>query len=294
MPLVRNHNLLVQSTAKPGETVNEDAVCGTGRLLAVADGAGGTGIYAGEWARYLVACLPEQPITDFDGLDVWLAGIWQPFFDRYREQPAPPEVLAKFMEEGSAAALAAIWLPKNPGEPATALAFGDSVALCYDSQRHTLSGTHPDLAVFAESPVLLNWKTEPRPEGLSIRMLPAPAGTVLLVCSDALAQYLLGTFALHHDDAESQAALARLRHQPHRLAAYLEKLTDAGFAQKNWYAEVLHPLLDAAQDPALFRSHLYERCAAGWLLHDDYSLAAALPGAADFFEIFKNKTDPAP
>lgn len=294
MPAAHIHNLPAQSTAKPGETANEDAVRSTGRLLAVADGAGGTGIYAGEWARYLVACLPEQPITDFDGLDAWLAGIWQPFFDRYREQPAPLEVLAKFMEEGSAAALAAIWLPENPGEPATALAFGDSVALCYDPQQHTLSGTHPDLAVFAESPVLLNWKTEPRPEGLSIRTLPAHPEAVLLVCSDALAQYLLGTFALQHDDAESRAALARLRQQPHRLAAYLEKLTDAGFAEKDWYAEVLHPLLDAAQDPALFRSHLYERCSAGWLLPDDYSLAAALSEAADVSEMFKTNPDPAP
>lgn len=294
MPPVRNHNPFAQSTAKPGETANEDAVRATGRLLAVADGAGGTGIYAGEWARYLVACLPEQPITTFEALDTWLADIWQPFFERYHEQAASPEVLAKFMEEGSAAALAAIWLPENPDEPATALAFGDSVALCYDPQQNTLSSTHPDLAVFAGSPVLLNWKTEPRPEGLCIRTLPTHREAVLLVCSDALAQYLLGTFALQHDDAESQAALARLRQQPHRLAAYLEKLTDAGFARKNWYAEVLRPLLDAAQDPVLFRSHLHQCCAAGWLLPDDYALAAVVPAAAGISETIKTKPDPVP
>lgn len=294
MPPVRNHNLLAQSTAKPGETANEDAARCAGRLLAVADGAGGTGIYAGEWARYLMACLPEQPITTFEALDAWLADIWNPFFDRYREQPASPEVLAKFMEEGSATALAAIWLPENPGEPATALAFGDSVALCYDPQHHTLSSTHPDLAAFAGAPTLLNWKTEPRPEGLCICELPAHPEAVLLVCSDALAQYLLGAFALQRDDAESQAALAQLRQQPHRLAAYLDKLADAGFARKNWYAEVLHPLLEAAQDPVLFRSHLYERCAAGWLLPDDYALAAALPAGADVSKIFNTKPDPAP
>lgn len=294
MPLGRIHNLLVQSTAKPGETVNEDAVRCTSRLLAVADGAGGTGIFAGEWARYLVACLPEQPITAFEELDAWLTGIWKPFFDRYREQPALPEVQAKFMEEGSAAALATIWLPKNPIEPATALTFGDSVALCYDPQRHTLDCTHPDLAIFAGSPVLLNWKTEPRPEGLTIRPLLPTRGAVLLVCSDALAQYLLGTFALQHDDTESQAALIRLRQQPHRLAAYLERLTDAGFARKNWYSEVLYPLLEAAQDPVLFRSHLYECCAAGWLLPDDYSLAAALPAAVGVCRSLKTKPDPAP
>lgn len=294
MPLARNHNLLAQSTAKPGETANEDAVLGAGRLLAVADGAGGTGIYAGEWAHYLVECLPGQPITDFEGLDSWLAAIWQPFFERYREQPASPEVLAKFMEEGSAAALAAIWLPENPGEPATALTFGDSIALCYDPQRHTLESTHPDLAVFAESPVLLNWKTEPRPEGLTIRTLPYSTDAVLLVCSDALAQYLLGTFALQHDAPENQAALSQLRQQPHRLAAYLEKLTDAGFARKDWYREVLLPLLDAAQDPALFRSHLYKCCAAGWLLPDDYSLAAIHPTASDISETIKTKPDPVP
>lgn len=294
MPPVHNHNPLAQSTAKPGETANEDAVRATGRLLAVADGAGGTGIYAGEWARYLVACLPEQPITTFEGLDTWLAGIWQPFFERYREQPASPEVLAKFMEEGSAAALAAIWLPENPDEPATALAFGDSVALCYDPQHHTLSSTHPDLAAFAGAPTLLNWKTEPRPEGLSICEWPAHPEAVLLVCSDALAQYLLGAFALQRDDAESRAALTQLRQQPHRLAAYLEKLTDAGFDRKNWYTEVLRPLLDAAQDAALFRSHLYERCAAGWLLPDDYALAAVVPAAAGSSETINTQPDPAP
>jgi hypothetical protein len=53
--------------------------------------------------------------------------------------------------------------------------------------------------------------------------------------------------------------------------------------------------LDAAHDPALFRQPPVRMLqTAGWLLPDDYALAAALPAGADVSEILATKPDPVP
>ena len=44
--------------------VNEDAAKATQRWIAVSDGAGGGGVFADQWSKYLVEHLPYEPITD--------------------------------------------------------------------------------------------------------------------------------------------------------------------------------------------------------------------------------------
>lgn len=49
------------SIAKPNDhTPNEDAVFCSPRCIAVSDGAGGCGLYADEWSRYLMEHLPRM------------------------------------------------------------------------------------------------------------------------------------------------------------------------------------------------------------------------------------------
>ena len=42
--------------------VNEDAVRATQKWISVSDGAGGGGVFADQWSRYLVDNLPDEPI----------------------------------------------------------------------------------------------------------------------------------------------------------------------------------------------------------------------------------------
>jgi hypothetical protein len=117
-------------------------------------------------------------------MGTWVADIWNPFYDRYREQPASPEVLRQgSWKKVPLRRWRRCGLPENPGEPATALAFGDSVALCIRrAAAHPERHTSRISRFLTPPPMLLNWKTEPPdPEGFSIRTLPTHPGAVLLV-----------------------------------------------------------------------------------------------------------------
>lgn len=65
--------------------VNEDAVKATRKWIAVSDGAGGGGVFADLWSKYLVEHLPEEPITDYQTFDKWIDGIWEPFYNECEE-----------------------------------------------------------------------------------------------------------------------------------------------------------------------------------------------------------------
>ncbi|MCF0195861.1 MAG: hypothetical protein HUK03_01205, partial [Bacteroidaceae bacterium] len=92
------------SIAKPGQgTVNEDSAKAERNVIAVSDGAGGGGIYADLWSKYLTDNLPENPITSFEELDNWIASIWEPFYNDCEERAKTGDgmVLRKFYEEGA-------------------------------------------------------------------------------------------------------------------------------------------------------------------------------------------------
>ena len=43
--------------------VNEDAAIAKESLIAVSDGAGGGGVFADKWSKYLVSLLPDEPMA---------------------------------------------------------------------------------------------------------------------------------------------------------------------------------------------------------------------------------------
>ena len=74
------------SITKFGETTNEDAVIAKDNIIAVSDGAGGGGVFADRWSRYLVNNLPECPITTYESFDKWIDGIWEQFYNVCEEE----------------------------------------------------------------------------------------------------------------------------------------------------------------------------------------------------------------
>ena len=81
---------------------NEDAVIAKDNLIAVSDGAGGGGVFADKWSKYLVDHLPDKPIKTFSAFDKWIDGIWEPFYNDC-EKIAKKEggmLLNKFYDEG--------------------------------------------------------------------------------------------------------------------------------------------------------------------------------------------------
>ena len=72
------------SLAKSEEgIINEDAAIAREEVIALSDGAGGGGVFADKWSKYLVEHLPVEPITDYESFDKWLDGIWEPFYNEW-------------------------------------------------------------------------------------------------------------------------------------------------------------------------------------------------------------------
>ena len=125
-----------QSCPKPGEVINEDHYRIDG-LLAVADGAGGAGIFSGEWSEYLLKNLPEQPIQDQNGLSEWLERIWELFFEEHEKLNLEADIRNKFLNEGSLSTLSAVWTVQKEDDSVSLhwLSYGDSVILIIDPEK---------------------------------------------------------------------------------------------------------------------------------------------------------------
>ncbi len=173
---------------------------------AVADGAGGGGIYAGEWATHLVNNVPAEPLTPFHDFSAWLDSIWEPFFETYQQQATPDALrLNKFLSEGSYATLATLHLTSNHAHWTT---YGDAVALTWHPKTGLRSSV-ADLRMFASAPYLLNWNTNPQPEGFRTGHWPCRRDQRFALLSDTLAQYVLMAYDTLTGPSDVLRAIAR-------------------------------------------------------------------------------------
>ena len=110
------------------DITNEDAAIAKDKVIAVSDGAGGGGVFAEIWSKYLVKHLPLEPIKDYESFDKWVDDIWEPFYNDCEEKAKAigGMFLNKFYDEGSFATLVAVW------KDGDWIAYGDSVAFCYN------------------------------------------------------------------------------------------------------------------------------------------------------------------
>ena len=135
---------------KEWDIPNEDAVIAREDAIAVSDGAGGGGVFADLWSKYLVEHLPEKPIKSYQAFDKWIDSIWEPFYNDC-EKKAKKEggmLLNKFYDEGSFATLVAVW---KTGEW---ISYGDSVAFCYNCKSGILQHSFTRLVDFNNPPYL--------------------------------------------------------------------------------------------------------------------------------------------
>ena len=133
------------SLAKFEEDVtNEDAAVARKEVIAVSDGAGGGGVFADCWSKYIVERLPNEPIESFEAFDKWIDSIWEPFYNEYEAEAKTIGglFLNKFYDEGSYATLVAVW------ESGRWVSYGDSVAFCYNRESKELQHSFTRLADF--------------------------------------------------------------------------------------------------------------------------------------------------
>lgn len=259
------------SVGKPGEDcANEDAAIDREGLVAVADGAGGGGLFADKWSEYLLRKLPAEPLCTAEETDGWLNGIWEEFYDRYERvaQKAGGLLLNKFYDEGSFATLAAVWKLKN-GKCRWAC-YGDSVAFHYNRASKRLEHSFGKLADFDEPPFLINCKDELDKEGFRAGEFEIDEGSVVFVASDALSHYVLMMYeVMNRQDFEEELHSAQNKHSKNEN--YIK--TAMSLMPFDFEEVVIDRLLSCVEDVERFTALVEQLTSSNLAAVDDYSLA---------------------
>ena len=254
------------SIGKIGEDlVNEDAVVAKESLIAVSDGAGGGGVFADLWSRYLVENLPDDPINDFPAFDKWIDSIWEPFYNECEEKAKVEGgmLLNKFYDEGSFATLVAVW--KN----GQWISYSDSVAFCYDKKTGELQHSFGQLSDFNNPPYLVNCKDSLNEQGFKSGQFDVHPDCVIFAASDALAHYILMMYELAHNDKYEEELQEALNAQTKnsnfiKAAMHLRRID---------FSKDVIQKLENCKFQNLLTSHIERLKRLGFIAHDDYSIA---------------------
>ncbi|MBP5381616.1 MAG: hypothetical protein J6Y39_07825 [Bacteroidaceae bacterium] len=243
---------------------NEDAAIARKGVIAVSDGAGGGGVFAEFWSRYLVEHLPDTPICNYKAFDKWVEKIWEPFYNNSEKKAK--EIgglfLNKFYDEGSYATLVAVW------QKGQWISYGDSVVFCYNRKSGELQHSFTSLSDFNNPPYLVNCKDPLNSNGFRCGKFKVSKDCVLFAASDTLAHYIL----MMYEVAKKK-----------RFADELQKAIDANTKNSNYIKaamaiekidfgrDVVRKLLYCERD-FLLKNHIKGLKKKKLIGHDDYSL----------------------
>lgn len=244
-----------------GNTMCEDASLATNDYIVVSDGAGGGGVFADRWSKYLVDNLTAQPIRSFDEFVAWFDSIWESFYNDHEQlaQQQGGMLLNKFYDEGSFATLVAAW--RESEKSVRWVAYGDSVVFCYDRVTKELTHSFSALADFAQPPHLLNCKDEVNIEGFSTGVFALDNPSYVFACSDALAHYVMMMYEVSQK--------AEMEHVDNKNINLIRLAETKRF---DFEKHVLKPLFNSLRDNTL-EKHCVSLYNKGLLGLDDYSLA---------------------
>lgn len=243
--------------------VNEDAVIAKKELIAVSDGAGGGGVFAERWSKYLVNHLPDKPIKDYKAFDKWIDGIWEPFYNDCEEEAEKIGglFLNKFYDEGSFATFVAVW--KN----GMWISYGDSVAFCYNQKSKDLQCSFTRLADFNNPPYLINCKDPLDEKGFRRGQFAIDDDCVIMATSDTLAHYILMMYEVSHKDRFSEELQEAINAQTKNSNFIKAAMSFEGL---DFERDVICKLLNCSSWPIL-KNHIRGLKKKGLIGHDDYS-----------------------
>jgi hypothetical protein len=182
------NNYLHQSVPKDFTTKsqNEDRIRCAANFVAIADGAGGTGVFCGEWADFLLQNLPEKPIKKFTDFYNWYIELQEPFLREFDPKAAiDGHIYRRFIEEGSSSTLAVVWKVENKYHW---LYYGDSSLFFIKGNKYK-SFPFKDSAAFAGSTHLLNLLQYPIKENLKMGSIDAE-NRIVVMATDALSKHI--------------------------------------------------------------------------------------------------------
>lgn len=250
-------------------TINEDAAIVHKERIAVSDGAGGGGVFAERWSKYLLRHLPATPIQSAEALDKWVDDIAQPYYDACEEDAKKRGgmFLNKFYDEGSFATLVAIW--RQPDRSYFWMSYGDSVAFCYDKSTDTLTHSFTELKDFNKPPYLINCNNPLKPEGFRCGTFPAGHQLIVFAASDTLAHYIMAAYESRHQEKYAEELQRALD-----METKDSNLVQSLLTQKTNFKKLFQRIIQVADNYDKGKEYLKELENSGYLGHDDYSFVA--------------------
>ncbi len=258
--------------------INEDAALARKKLIAVSDGAGGGGLFAERWSKYMLDKLPDAPFGSADALDEWIGSIWEDFYDECEKaaKELGPMSLNKFYDEGSYATLVAVW--RTAPDACTWVAYGDSVAFHYNCDNKRLEHCFSKLADFDQPPYLINCKDPLRKEGFRTGTFKVTPNSVVFAASDALSHYIMMMYEiLHEEEFRDEIDQAISHHSKNENYIHTARMLANKIRTENntpvFYRDVLKKLKKCVVNENKFSKYLRRLEQKGVLAHDDYSFA---------------------
>lgn len=257
-----------------GELPNEDASLISSKRIGIADGAGGVGLYAREWANYLLISLPDKPLASVTDLNEFLRNHWKLFFEKYKTKAEEKGNGNKFLTEGSSATLISVWMDDHRPGFIQWIAVGDSALLIYNIDTHKLKPINISLNTFLNPPFLINWKAALNEDGFKSGSFFLHPDEVLLFATDALAQYIMLSYALCSkvNSTESIQNLSNIMASSNRINTIIENMKRKNYPNLNFHQDVMVPLLLSLGSISHFRKQTNKLLANGLIDIDDYTL----------------------
>ena len=167
-------------------------------IFGIADGAGSSGIYCGEWASYLLEKLSDTPIKECDDLNIRVSNLSTNFYTNFRNKSDDPDIQKKFQNEGSYCSLLIGWLTSINGLYKLDLTiYGDSTLFIFQKDGF-LKTIYPYELIekFENAPHLISLKDDALNEYFIYKELKLNNTDIIVAASDGFAKFLLTQYLL--------------------------------------------------------------------------------------------------
>jgi Protein phosphatase 2C len=245
----------------------EDAILADAnkQLFAVADGAGGVGVCAGEWANYILQHLPDMPMHNAAMLNTWLDGIYTNFDDSIKKK-LRDTALEKYYQQGSLCTLSAIWCQHNKLH---SLMIGDSLMMCYNTITQKLKPIVTDAyLLFDHNPHLINVNGAIADAEIKYVVHAVQPDELYIVCTDALAKFIVCAYEALQKPNSFKRKTNKLQNPPYKN--YIEHFATAIKCYTSF--EDIITALHTCNAETLYQWHEQKL-----LSYDDYTLLLLKP-----------------
>lgn len=256
------------TVCKPTDSsLNEDSIRVGNNLIAVSDGAGGGGLFAEKWSKYLVDNLPNEPITRYNDFCGWLDAIWEPFFCHYEHvsKELGNFALNKFYEEGSYATIGCLWIDDTI-QKYNWVTYGDSVVFKYNRISKELFYSIKKFSEFNQPPYLVNCIKQTKEEGFGFGQGTYEKNDIFFIASDALSHYIILMYLVANNKHNEE------------ILSVLNLHSKNSFVIKNVmrmkqfdFENILMKLIRSSKNNINFKRHLYSLFKKNFITSDDYS-----------------------